>query len=285
MARSKKTAPSTDLVKVEAKPQRRARTTHDVKLPEIKFETFTVWIVGDTPLITHAWSEKAKTSMLGKQQKEASEGLEARDPYEDFEASLYPMSPAFDAEGNEVPFENRSFGFPVTAVKKAMLSVAHKDRGVPRSTVMGALWLHANLVRVMPALSGAICDMPLVRIYGSTPEMREDMVRVGAGLNKKATLAYRAQFTRWAIRVKGRLNVSACPFEWIPFLIRHSGLATGLGDWRNEKNGMFGAFHIANSTEFAEWEAYFRGEGALPTPVPFGGEFAFDDDELDEAAQ
>jgi hypothetical protein len=49
---------------------------------------------------------------------------------------------------------------------------------------------------------------------------------------------------------------------------------------------MFGAFHLANPQEMIEWEAYWRGDGPLPTPVPFGGEFTFDDDdEIDEAAQ
>lgn len=31
------------------------------------FKTFRLWLVGDTPLITHAWSEKAKREMLQKQ--------------------------------------------------------------------------------------------------------------------------------------------------------------------------------------------------------------------------
>ncbi len=31
---------------------------------EVQFKRFTVWLVGDTPLITHAWSEKARREML-----------------------------------------------------------------------------------------------------------------------------------------------------------------------------------------------------------------------------
>lgn len=277
MARTKKTTSPT----ATPAPKPRKVAT-DVKLPVVKHEYFTLWIVGHTPLITHAWSQKAKDNMLGKQQKEASEGLEARDPEADFEASLYPMSPD-NIGGKSVPFEKRWFGFPVTAVKKAMLSVAHKDRGVPRATVMGALQLKHEMIRVMPALAGAVCDMPLVRIYGSAPEMREDMVRVGAGLNKKATLAYRAQFSVWAIRIRGRVNVSVCPFEWIPFLAQHSGRAVGIGDWRNEKNGTFGAYHIASPEETKAWEAYRHGRGKLPARID--DDWGEDDDELDEAAE
>jgi hypothetical protein len=283
MARAKR--PSPPPAQAE-KPAPKRRVVQDVKLPDIRHETFRLWIVGHTPLIVHAWSQKAKEAMLGKQQKEVSEGLAIRDPEADFEASLYAMSPETDAKGNKIPLSQRTFGFPVTAVKKAMLSVAHKDRGVPRATVMGALTLHHEMIRVMPALRGAACDMPLVRIYGGVPEMREDMVRVGSGLNKKATLAYRAQFNPWALRIRGRVNVSACPFEWVPFLARHSGLAVGIGDWRNEKNGIFGAYHIANPQEMQEWEAYYRGSGPLPAPVTHGDGFGFDDDdEFEEAAQ
>jgi hypothetical protein len=229
-----------------------------VKLPEIKMRGFRIWIVGDTPLITHAWSEKAKRQMLNKQLKNVSEGRPTRDPESDFVNSLYE----FDDEGH--------YGFPAMAVKKAMLSAAHKDKGVPRETVRGALWLHAQMIRTRPALAGAICDMPLLRIYGSEPEMREDMVKVGVGLSKTADLAYRGQFSTWALKVAGRLNVSVCPLDWLPFLIRHSGLSTGIGDWRNEKNGMFGAYHLASPAEAAEWDLYAEGKGELPTPIPFG---------------
>ncbi len=238
-----------------------------VKLPKIKLEGFRIWLVGDTPLITHAWSEKARRAMLSKQSKETKEGTDIRDPEDDFLHSLYEFS-----EG--------TFGFPAMAVKKALLSVAHKDKGVPRETVKQALWLNAEMVRTRPALAGAVCDMPLLRIYGSAPEMREDMVRIGSGMSKTATLAYRAQFRVWALRIRGRLNTSLCPMDWLPFLGQHSGMSTGLGDWRNEKNGMFGAFHVANDDEVKAWEAFAAGKGKMPAPQPFG-----DGEEWDEAAQ
>ena len=158
-----------------------------------KITQFRLWIVGTTPLITHAWAEKAKREMLGTQLKVIKGGRAARDPERDFMDSLYEMTPDL-------------YGFPVTGLKKAIISQAHKDRGVPKTTVQASLWLHHEMIRVRPALAGAICDMPLIRIYGAKPEMREDMVRVGAGLNKRATLAYRAQFWPWAFYLSGRFN-------------------------------------------------------------------------------
>lgn len=218
-----------------------------------KFKTFSVWLIGDTPIITHAWSEKAKREMLQKQVKAAKAGREAKDPQADFVSSLYEMSPGV-------------FGFPATGVKNCILSAAHKDKGIARSGVMGALWLNADMVRVRPALAGAICDMPLVRIWGSEPEMREDMVRVGSGLNKTASLAYRAQFTVWAIRISGRFNATVLNAEQLAFLIQEAGPSFGLGEWRNEKKGMFGAFHLASLDEEEAWDAFATGKGALPTP-------------------
>jgi hypothetical protein len=241
----------------------------DLKLPPMKQQKFVAWIVGDTPLITHAWSEKARRSMLSKQQKTATEGKVARDPEGDFRSSLYTV-------------EDGVYGFPAMAVKKAILSAAHKDRGVPRETVRAALWVDGQWVQTRPALGGAVCDMPLLPIYGSEPAMREDMVKIGKGLNKTADLAYRAQFFPWAIRITGKLNISMCPAAWLPFLIRHSGLATGIGDWRNEKGGMFGSFHFAKPDEIKEWERYRNGTGPLPDVQPIDDD---EEDELQEAAE
>lgn len=220
------------------------------------FKSFSVWLVGDTPIITHAWSEKAKREMLSKQVKATKAGKEARDPNADFVSSLYEMG-------------DGSFGFPATGIKNCILSAAHKDKGIARSATMAALWLNAEMVRTRPALAGAVCDMPLVRIHGSKPEMREDMVKVGSGLNKTATLAYRAQFTTWAMKVTGRFNASAISAEQLAFLIQEAGMSYGLGEWRNERKGMFGAFHLADAEEELAWEDYAAKKGPLPATMQY----------------
>lgn len=223
------------------------------------YTPFKVWLVGDTPIITHAWSEKAKREMLQKQVKAPKAGKDARDPQADFVSSLYEMG-------------DGKFGFPVTGVKNALLSVAHKDKGVPKTEVMAGIWLNAEMTRVRPALAGAICDMPLIRIFGSDPEMREDMVKIGSGLNKVASLAYRAQFTVWALRVTGRFNASILNEEQISFLGVEAGVACGLGEWRNERRGMFGAFHLADDQEDKAWDKFAAGKGKLPIPASYAAE-------------
>ena len=220
------------------------------------FQSFKMWIVGDTPLITHAWSEKARKEMLGKQVKATKAGKEERKPEEDFVNSLYEMG-------------DGRYGFPVTGVKNCILSAAHKDKGIARSSVLGALFLNAEMVRSRPALAGAICDMPLVQIHGGKPEMREDMVKIGAGLNKIANLAYRGQFTVWAMRIVGKFNPTVLTAEALSFLVQESGLSSGLGEWRNERKGVFGSFHLASGEEEISWDLYASGKGDLPLPTNY----------------
>lgn len=219
------------------------------------WRSFGAWVVGDSPLICHAWSQKAKLEMLTKQVKATRGGREARDPEGDFVSSLYEMR-----EG--------VYGFPCTGLKNAIMSAAHKDKGIAKTNVLSALFLDADMVSVRPALAGAICDMPLVRLYASEPQMREDMVKVGLGLNKTASLAYRAQFTHWGIRLTGRLNIDVLTPDALAFLVSESGISAGLGEWRNEKRGLFGAYHMADDVEQEAWEAFAKGRGPLPMRAP-----------------
>lgn len=45
-----------------------------IELPKMNIKTMAVKIVGDSPLIVHKWTKKAKEEMLGKQMKKAAKG-------------------------------------------------------------------------------------------------------------------------------------------------------------------------------------------------------------------
>lgn len=217
-------------------------------------QQFRLWIVGDTPLITHAWSEKAKRQMLEKQEGKTKKGREAKIPENDFLESLYPMG------------EKGAYGFPAMGLKNAIVSAAHKDKNIPKTLAQSSLFIHGDMTRLMPGKAGAICDMPLVRIWAGAPEMREDMVKIGSGLNKVANLSYRGQFTFWAMEIRGNFNPYILNQDKLARIISDAGIESGLGEWRNEKRGIFGSFHIATPEEAHEWKQFSRGEGPLPTP-------------------
>ena len=41
------------------------------------------------------------------------------------------------------------------------------------------------------------------------------------------------------------------------------------GEWRNERKGMFGAFHLASADEEDAWERFAAGTGDLPVPASY----------------
>jgi hypothetical protein len=86
----------------------------------------------------------------------------------------------------------------------------------------------------------------LVRIDGSEPELREDMVRVGMGT---ADIRYRAQFWPWWVEVFVRYNNNVLSEAQISNLFNTAGFGVGVGEWRSEKDGQHGSFHVATMAD------------------------------------
>ena len=68
------------------------------------------------------------------------------------------------------------------------------------------------------------------------------------------------------MKISGRFNASVLSVEQLAFLISEAGMSYGLGEWRNEKKGIFGAFRLASAEEEDAWEAYVAGKGEMPNP-------------------
>lgn len=208
------------------------RSTKDatVTIPAINIQYATIRVVGDSPLIVHKWSEKAKKEILDKQMKKAkTKGHDAKDPVRDFIESLYWIDgePEDKTEnGFARAIENGArFGFPSVAFKASAVSAGYRS-GVTRDKVSMNAAFHI--------------DGELVEIKG-IPEMREDMVRIGMGT---ADIRYRGMFSEWSATIQVKYNASAISLEQLVNLINLGGFACGLGEWRPEKGGQFGMFHV-----------------------------------------
>lgn len=196
----------------------------NVSIPAIDIRTFELKLVGDSPLIVHAWSEKAKREMLEKQMKKASKGKEAKDPFKDFVNSLYwlsekPENPTMD------DVKKAKFGFPSVAFKAAAVDGGYQS-GVTstKTTSRGAFHITGDMVEIE-----------------GTPDIREDMVRIGMGT---ADIRYRGEFKKWSVTLHIRYNASAMSMEQIINLFNIGGFACGVGEWRPSKDGNFGMFHV-----------------------------------------
>lgn len=188
------------------------------ELPSLNIATMTLTLIGDSGLICHAWSEKAKRAMLDKQMKKAKSGREAKDPEADYQSSLYRLGDGY--------------GFP---------SVAFKDAAVTACTSTG------SITKVAARQAFHVVG-EMVPIEGE-PRMREDMVRVGMGT---ADIRYRGEFENWRATLTVRFNANVLSAEQILNLFNTAGFGVGIGEWRPEKDGSHGMFHVATGKEMAQ---------------------------------
>lgn len=193
------------------------KKTETIEIPRIEIGYLEILLIGDSPLIMHKWSEKAKKEMLDKQMKVAKKGRDAKDPQRDFEDSIYHHP-------------DGGYGFPSVAFKNAAVSACRFTDGTKMTVARGAFHVEGEFVK----------------IEGAEPSPREDMVRVGMGT---ADIRYRAEFKGWRANVKLSYNKHALSSAQIVNLFNLAGFGVGIGEWRPEKDGQFGRFHVANETE------------------------------------
>lgn len=217
------------------------KKTELVEIKPIKMNVVEVTLIGDTPLIMHAWSEKAKRMMLEAQQGKAKgKKKEIKNPVDDFIQSMYwlsgkPDTDGMDEEQCKEAFENAiqngaKFGFPVTAFKQAAISAAYR---------MGYTKDKMSLRGVF-FISTDYGDM--AEIVSDTPVIREDMVRIGMGT---ADLRYRGEFRNWHTTFRIKYNVNGqYSLENILNVLNAGGMVCGVGEWRPERDGQFGMFHV-----------------------------------------
>lgn len=240
-----------------------ATATKKVELVEIKpiEETVvTVRVVGDTPLITHAWDAKAKREILEKEMGlTKTKKRDPKNPVADFCASMYwltPMPDEFTDEAVDAAMENARFGFPVTGFKQAAISAAYrmgwaKDKMSLRGAFYinpdtngyyaGDLELNESRTKI-DIIPNVFLHNQLIEIKGAKPVMRQDMVKVGMGA---ADIRYRAEFSEWYCDMQIRYNLNGDKtLDQIVNILNAGGYCCGVGEWRPERDGQNGMYHV-----------------------------------------
>lgn len=222
-----------------------AKKTEVITIQPVEKLTAEITIVGETPLIVHAWSEKAKREMLDKQTKKTTlKGRAPKRPVVDFIRSMYwldgqPEIPddATDEDCikifDDAIAKGARFGFPAVAIKKAATSAAYRQGWTKdKVTANGTFWLCG--------LDGS----EFVEIETDEPPiMREDMVKIDKG--STPDIRYRGEFRNWKCRFKiTYLKNGIFNLENLISMINLGGFSCGLGEWRVEKGGLSGAFSV-----------------------------------------
>ena len=82
----------------------------------------------------------------------------------------------------------------------------------------------------------------LVEIKADTPLFREDVVRVNNG---GTDLRYRGEFRNWYADLTIRYNKNGnYDIDSIVNIINAGGHVCGVGEWRPERDGQYGMFHV-----------------------------------------
>jgi len=187
-----------------------------IALPKLNLQRVSITLIGDSPLICNQWSKKAIGAMLDKQMKRAKEAKAAKDPKQDYANSLYPHP-------------DGGYGFPMVAFKSAAVDACSHVDGLTKVEARGAFHLQGELACIQ-----------------GEPSMREDMVRIAMGT---ADIRYRGEFEKWSTTLEAVVNVGVLSIEQLVGLFEVAGFAIGVGEWRPQRDGSYGRFHVAREGE------------------------------------
>lgn len=190
-----------------------------VEVVEFSIRQVTIPIVGISPLIVHAWSEKSKKMISDKQAGKAkNKKHDIRQPEEEYEAAKHRSISGWD-------------GFPAAGFKAAMIRGA-KMIGMVMKDTQQAFFINAECE-----------ETQLVRIHGEC-RMRTDMVRVGMGASD---IRYRPEYPDWYAELNIEFNEGIISIDQIHQLVKAAGYGCGVGEMRPEKGKFnYGRFKLAN---------------------------------------
>ena len=273
-----------------------------ILIPQMRYGQLKVRIKGvdGSRLVTHRFAQKAMMDMLTTQMKlksSVSKERAAKDPVKDFVGGLYSLGDPRDVvvkgefkpemleiieygvpkiyidsryeanearvvttkvegqEGETVPADSRKlvpavtaygrFGFPAVGFKAAMATAAI-DRNVKTTKIHRNIRIPGELIEI---------ESP----HGAT--LRVDMVRL-QGMGSPADIRFRPEFTDWTATVLIQYDLEIFNLDTIINLVSYAGWTVGLGEWRQEKGGQWGAF-LVDAVESIE-DITFRQDSLIP---------------------
>ena len=233
-----------------------------VAIKPIEQTRIKVKIIGDSPLIMHCWDAKAKRQVLEPELgiKRSKGEKETKNPSADFVSSMYwltPMPAEMTDDAISEALQTARFGFPLTGLKQAAISAAYRMGWVKdKMSLRGAFFieptaegyyagdLQINESRTqIDIIPNVYHREPMIEIVSDMPVMRQDMVKVGMG---SADIRYRGEFNNWSAEFTVSFNKNGnYSLDHIINFLNAGGYVCGLGEWRPERDGQFGMFHVA----------------------------------------
>ncbi len=195
------------------------KTKNTVEILDFAIREVVIPIVGISPLIVHAWSEKSMRMITDKQAGKAkNKKHEIRNPEEDYDQAKHKSPLGFE-------------GFPAAGFKAAMIRGA-KMIGMVMKDTQVSFFIKADCE-----------ETQLIKIHGES-RMRTDMVRVGMG---SSDIRYRPEYVDWYAELTIEFNAGVLSLDQIYQLVKAAGYGCGVGEMRPEKGKFnYGRFKLAN---------------------------------------
>jgi hypothetical protein len=172
-----------------------------------------------SPLVIHAFADKAKQEIRDKQQKKAKRAKEERKPDEEFRAARY-----VDMEGRECA--------PITALKKSIISAATAFDDLTKVALRQAIFVDS-----VASPGAALVPIELNDGSPAVGAMREDAVTIG--INTRG-LTYRPEYPEWQLRVRIEYNPRLVSEEQLLALVDQAGWGVGICEGRPERSSALG---------------------------------------------
>lgn len=210
-----------------------------VSVPQLELRTIKLQVVGKTPLIVHAWSQKAVRMMLDKQMGIASKGKEKKCPLAEFKGARY-----LTGDGR--------FGVPAPAFKACAVTASNS---VELKMTQMRQAFHVNYYTIPvtgPEMTPKHPDWSewdekyakdLKEEHKNGIGMRMDLVRLETGV---ADIRFRPWWPKWECELEVEYNPRMISLEQLVNLFRSGGYGVGICEWRPSapvcRSGEFGRF-------------------------------------------
>jgi len=196
-----------------------------LEIEAIRMGRITCHIIGQTPMLMHRFSQKAREQLLfPKGRANAAERADnlKHDPLTEYRETIYM---------NRDKSRPAAVHLPSGMFTKALASAALDMPGASK----------AQILRLVSIASTQI-DM-----YG-VPQMSMEMIR-SSDMAKTPDVRTRAIFREWACKIEIEYVATLLGAKQIVNLLAAAGMIVGIGDWRPQKGGSFGKFSIVEASD------------------------------------
>lgn len=199
----------------------------EISVLDVKRGRLTVYVIGQTPLILHKMSAKAKHELLYPKGRKTTGDRATNlkhDPIVEFNDSAHTL-----VDENAPTL----LAFPSAGFKGAMCNAALDIPGAKKAQVGRLSWVEGDYVG----------------IYGS-PKLFMSITR-SSDMNHTPDVRTRVIIPHWAAKVVVSYVVPMLNETTIANLMAAAGMYIGVGDWRNGKgeSGNYGLFSLVNEDD------------------------------------